>query len=242
MRPTARRPVKLTTGTSLCCSQRRARVRPVAAHDIHHAARQSGFGQNLHQVVGRKRRIFGRLDHHGVSADQRRHHLPRRNRHRKIPRRDHPAHADGLPHAHRKFIRQLRRSGLAKQPAPFAGHVIGHVDGFLHVAARLRQDLAHLARHVRANLPCAAPAAPRRGTESPRAWAPAPAATICTLLRPTPPRPRPHSKRKLPDPFVGIRRVAVFICLPAPESTHSPLMKFLYTGGRCRSHTSSKIN
>jgi len=46
------------------------------------------------------------------------------------------------------FVAQLRRDGLAEQPAPFAGHVEGHVDRFLDVAARLVQDLAHLAGHV----------------------------------------------------------------------------------------------
>src|SRR6185503_11893650 len=37
---------------------------------------------------------------------------------------------------------------LAELPAPLAGHVVRHVDRFLDVAARLVQDLAHLARHV----------------------------------------------------------------------------------------------
>src|SRR5262249_44386231 len=38
--------------------------------------------------------------------------------------------------------------GLAIHPATLSGHEERHVDGFLHVAARLVDDLAHLAGHV----------------------------------------------------------------------------------------------
>ena len=41
-----------------------------------------------------------------------------------------------------------RRGGDAEEPPPLAGHVEGLVDGLLHVAARLGQHLAHLARHL----------------------------------------------------------------------------------------------
>ena len=37
---------------------------------------------------------------------------------------------------------------IAKEPAAFAGHVKGLVDGFLHVAAGFGQHLAHFAGHV----------------------------------------------------------------------------------------------
>src|SRR5690606_29663108 len=40
-----------------------------------------------------------------------------------------------------------RRRRLTPQAAPFARHVEGHVDAFLHVPTRLGEDLAHLLRH-----------------------------------------------------------------------------------------------
>ena len=36
---------------------------------------------------------------------------------------------------------------MAEEATAFAGHVVAHVDRFLDVAARLREHLAHLARH-----------------------------------------------------------------------------------------------
>ena len=54
----------------------------------------------------------------------------------------------GCAHRHGELVGQLRRRGRAEQAAAFAGKVVGGVDGFLRVAARFFQDLAHLARHV----------------------------------------------------------------------------------------------
>ena len=56
--------------------------------------------------------------------------------------------ADG----HRELVGHLRGHGLAEEPAPLAGHVVGDVDRLLDVAARLGQDLAHLAGHEPAEL------------------------------------------------------------------------------------------
>ena len=128
--------------------ERRTGIGPVAAHQVHDASRHTRFGQYLYEVIRGKRRIFGGFQHDRISADQGRHHLPRGNGHREIPRRDHPADADGLPHAHGEFVGQFRRRGLTKEPAAFAGHVVGHVDGFLHVAARFFEDFTHFAGHV----------------------------------------------------------------------------------------------
>src|SRR5438874_2019857 len=83
-----------------------------------------------------------------LAADQRWNDLPGRDRHREVPGRDDRAHAERLAHRHRKLVAQLRWHGLAEHPPPFPGDVEGHVDGFLDVAPRLVQDLAHLARHV----------------------------------------------------------------------------------------------
>ena len=88
-----------------------------------------------------------RLEHDRVAGDERRHHLPARDRHREVPGRDDPGHADRLADAHRPLVGQLGRDGVAEHPAALAGHQVGDVDAFLDVAARLGEDLAHLAGH-----------------------------------------------------------------------------------------------
>ena len=73
--------------------------------------------------------------------------LPARDRDREVPRRDHADDSDRLADAHVELVAELRRRRLAEQAPALAGHVVGHVDRFLDVAARLGQHLAHLARH-----------------------------------------------------------------------------------------------
>ena len=46
------------------------------------------------------------------------------------------------------LVGQLRRHGVPVQAAAFARRVVAAVDRFLHVAARLFDHLAHLARHL----------------------------------------------------------------------------------------------
>ena len=104
--------------------------------------------EDVDEVQRRQRRLRRGLEDDGVAADQRRDDLPRRDRHREIPRRDDRADAERLAHRHRELVAQLRRHRLAEHAPPLAGHVEGHVDRFLDVAARLVQDLPHLAGHV----------------------------------------------------------------------------------------------
>ena len=126
---------------------RRADFSAKSGHDVDDALGQASVGKRANQVEGRKRRVLRRLNDASIAADDRRQQLPRRNRHGEIPRRDHAADADGLAHGHGELVRHLRRHGGAEQPAAFAGVVVGGVDGFLHVAAGLGQNLAHLAGH-----------------------------------------------------------------------------------------------
>ena len=119
-----------------------------AGNDVDDAGGQSGIEQRLDEVVGGERRVLRGLDDAGVAADDGGEQLPRGDGHGKIPRRDHAADAERLAHAHGKFIGQLRGRGVAEHAASFAGHVVGGVDGFLHVAARLFEHLAHFAGHV----------------------------------------------------------------------------------------------
>mgnify|MGYP003694743471 CR=1 FL=1 len=82
------------------------------------------------------------------------------------------ADAERLADRHRELVAQLGRHGLAVHAPSLARHEERHVDRFLDVAARLVEDLPHLARHVARELsPCGRRSAARRGTASPRAAA-----------------------------------------------------------------------
>jgi hypothetical protein len=80
-------------------------------------------------------------------ADERREDLPRGDGHGEVERRDDAAHADGPAIGHGPLVAQLARNGVAEQAAAFRRGVVGRVDPFLHIAAGLRQDLAHLPGH-----------------------------------------------------------------------------------------------
>ena len=114
---------------------------------VEHARGQPRLLENPRERHDRCRRVARGLDHDGVPGDERRHRFPRGDRHREVPRRDEGADAQRLPDAHRELVRQLRRRGETEEAAALARREVGHVDRFLHVAARLGEDLSHLARH-----------------------------------------------------------------------------------------------
>ena len=93
------------------------------------------------------RDVFGRIEDHRIPADERRKHLPRWNRHRKIERADQSGDSDRAAIAHRPLVSQLARHSVSKEPASFTRRVIRGVDSFLDVAARFGEGLAHLPRH-----------------------------------------------------------------------------------------------
>src|SRR3954470_24229790 len=110
---------------------RRACLGTEAGDDVDDTLWQSGIEQRLHDVDGRKWSIFGRLDHAGVAADESREELPRWDRHRKVPRSDHAAHAYRLADGHCKLVRKFGRHSLTEEAASFARHVVGGIDCFL---------------------------------------------------------------------------------------------------------------
>src|SRR5438445_4791681 len=65
-----------------------------------------------------------------------------------MSRRNHSVDAERLANSHSKFVGKFRRSSGTEHAAAFAGHVVGGVDGFLHVATSFFKNLAHLASHV----------------------------------------------------------------------------------------------
>ena len=73
--------------------ERRPGAGAIAGHEVDDAGRQAGVGQRLHEVDGRERRLLGRLQHHGVAADQGREDLPGRHGDREVPGGDQAAHA-----------------------------------------------------------------------------------------------------------------------------------------------------
>ena len=133
--------------------------------DVENPVGKAGLLEDLRELEHGGGRVRGRLDDDGVAADERRHGLPRRDRDRKVPRRDEPAHPDGLARRHRPFVLQLGRSRHAEQAPPFAGREKRHVDRLLDVAPRLREHLAHLAGHDPADLFLAALEHVARGVE-----------------------------------------------------------------------------
>ena len=106
-----------------------------------------GLGHQLDQQRRAVRRVGRRLEHDGIAGDEGGHRLPARDRHREVPGRDDPGDPERLADAHRPLVGQLGGDGVAGHPAALAGHQVGDVDAFLDVAARLGDDLAHLARH-----------------------------------------------------------------------------------------------
>ena len=120
---------------------------PAAEDDVHHAVREAGLAEQLDEALRERRRVARRLQHDGVPADERRDELPRRDRDREVPRRNRADDADRHAYAHVPLVRQLRRSRLAVEAPPLAGHVVRDVDRLLDVPARLGAHLAHLVRH-----------------------------------------------------------------------------------------------
>ena len=115
--------------------------------DIHDAPRDTGLDEQFDKALAERGRVGRRLEDDRVAADERGRDLPRGNRDREVPRRDHANHADGHPYAHVELVAKLRRRRLAEEPPPLAGHVEAHVDRFLHVSAGFRKHLPHLTRH-----------------------------------------------------------------------------------------------
>ena len=100
------------------------------------------------RLIGGERRVFAGLMTQVLPQTSAGKSFQRGDGHGEVPGRDHAADADRHADGHGEFVLQLGGGGLAEETAALAGHVEGGVDGFLHVAAGLGQDLAHFAGHV----------------------------------------------------------------------------------------------
>ena len=121
MRPTSVDPVNDTTRTVVAGRQRRADLVAAAGDQVDDALRDAGLLEHLDEVQRRQRRLRRRLEDDGVAADQRRDDLPRRDRHREIPRRDDRARrrAAGAPTSRTCCAARTARSGrTCRRPSP----------------------------------------------------------------------------------------------------------------------------
>ena len=145
----------------------------------------------------------GRLEDDGVAAHECRHDLPRRNRHREIPRRDDRAHPERLPSPTSRICHEAPMAPSDALAAPLARHEVGHVDRFLDVAACLLEHLTHFAGHVARELLLARSDDRAAAKRTSRASAQAPAAMSNTRAR----RPAPPPRR-LRDSSPGTTRLS----------------------------------
>ena len=145
--PVADEPVNEMTDTSGFSTIASPTSAAGPGHEVDDPGREAGLGHQLDEQRRAMRRVARGLEDDRVAGHEGRHHLPARDRHREVPGRDDPGDADRLADAHRPLVGQLGRDRVAEHPAALAGHQEGDVDAFLDVAARLGEDLAHLAGH-----------------------------------------------------------------------------------------------
>ena len=112
------------------------------------------------------------LEHDGVAVRERGRDLPRRNRDRKVPRRDEADDADRLARHLDVDAGPHRRQLLAREAQHFAGEELEDVPGARRFADAFGQRLAFLARQQRARArPCARGfRVPTRSRRFERSW------------------------------------------------------------------------
>ena len=140
-------PVKLMTLTSGWSTIAFPTSVAGAGHDVHHAVRQAALLEQLDEADQAGGRIRRRLDHRRVATDERREELPGGDGDREVPGGDDADDPDRAPDGHGELVGHLRWHGLPEEAPALPGHVVRDVDRLLDVAARLGQDLAHLAGH-----------------------------------------------------------------------------------------------
>ena len=118
-----------------------------AVHELNDFGRQPRLEESLDEHRTGMWDILRGLEDARITTEQRWKHLPRRNRHRKVERRDDAANPNRTSVAHRPLVAHLARHGVAEQTAPLGCGVVRRVDPLLDVAARLGEWLPHLSRH-----------------------------------------------------------------------------------------------
>ena len=124
----------------------RERRRAVGLDEVEHAAGDAAGVEDLDHRVAERRRVLGRLPDDRVAAQDRRHQVPGRHGDREVARGDDRGHADRRAEREQLLVGHLRRDRLAVQPPALADEEVAGVDDLLHLAARLGDRLADLAR------------------------------------------------------------------------------------------------
>src|SRR5437868_5074186 len=115
----------------------------VAVDELNDFGRQPCLEHDLDERVTSMRDVFGGFEDARVSAEERGKHLPRRDGHRKVERRNDAGDTDRSTKAHRPLVPHLTRHGVTEEPTSFRRGVVRGVDAFLYVAARLGERLSH---------------------------------------------------------------------------------------------------
>jgi hypothetical protein len=121
------------------------------------SAHRAGPGDDVHDTLGDarverdplelergERRELGGLQHDRVAGGERRAELPARDREREVPGRDQPDDAERLPEGHVDAARHGDRP--ARVPLGRARVIAERLDDHAHLAARIRDRLAGVAR------------------------------------------------------------------------------------------------
>src|SRR5262245_21795556 len=120
--------------------------RPRPWYQVEHAPRDSRLLDELHQLVGRRRRVACRLDDDRAARSEGGSHLSRRLRQREVPGGDHPDHADRfLDQVDHRAARQ--REALAVELASETGVELEDVGRGADVRPRLPHRHTHLQAH-----------------------------------------------------------------------------------------------
>jgi hypothetical protein len=125
-----------------------ADFRAGTSHEVDRAFRDARLVERFHHAQRTERRQVRRLQHDGIAGDQRGRGLPRRNRNREVPRRDQADDAERTPARLDEHAIALRWRVLAAKPRALAAEVPQDVDRAADFAARFRQGLPFLARHL----------------------------------------------------------------------------------------------
>src|SRR5713226_7272946 len=123
-----------------------AGIRTRSENKIQNAGRHTGLFKDFNDAHGGGWRQRGGLEHNGVSGYQRRRNFPRRNRHRKIPRRYASNYAQRLLDRIDEVRWQLGKNRLAVHAPRLARAKLSNIDRALHLAARLAESFTLFAR------------------------------------------------------------------------------------------------
>src|SRR5260370_24602432 len=127
--------------------QSRAEARSRTRAEVHNAIRHPRFLKGFEKFGGDCRRIVGRLNYYCVPADDRGHGHARHDGARKVPRRNHRAHAQRNVNQAVVFSRQLDRGFGVGEAQRFARVELREIDGLGDVAIGLRPVFSPFVDH-----------------------------------------------------------------------------------------------